>query len=65
MLRVLAEGGIWGAVPLTFTLLDTFTLLKALVLSIHCLAKVQITSGTGQVTAPALHDLCFLQLQEK
>lgn len=49
----------------TYTLLDTFTLLKALVPSIHCLAKVQITSGTGQVTAPALHDLCFLQLQEK
>lgn len=38
---------------------------KALAPSIHCLANVQITSGTGQVTAPALHDLCFPQLQEK
>lgn len=65
MLGILAEGETWGVIPLTLTLLDTFTLLKALVPSIHCLAKVQITSGTGQVTAPALHDLCFLQLQEK
>lgn len=63
VLGILSERDTQGAVSLRFTLLDPFPSQQAP--SIHYLANIQITFGTGQVTALALHDLCFPQLQKK